>query len=304
MIIAEESSYQLLETLLGHLNHVACIFMPMRHFLGRLYKALYREKSQSGWTKLSRNELDDLVLHKNFLLYANNGVSLNIIAYPKTTHIYRSDASEFGLGGYSVISGYAWHREIPSELRLHTSINSLEFIACVISIWVDLLRGSIQKEYCILSQTDNTTAAGWLKKSNFSEENDEFIQLTTARHLANLLIDSGSCIYSQWFSGESKSISDSLSRYFHIESDHLCCLLSNHFPLQVPFGLKIQPLPKKIISWVTLLLRSRPQTELWSKELQRSSFACGNGFRLTCSQLASGTTPILMDLTEVKSTNF
>jgi len=34
MITAEKSSYQWLETLLGHLNHVACIFIPMRHFLG------------------------------------------------------------------------------------------------------------------------------------------------------------------------------------------------------------------------------------------------------------------------------
>ena len=34
LISAGKCSYQLLETLLGRLNHVACIFMPMRHFLG------------------------------------------------------------------------------------------------------------------------------------------------------------------------------------------------------------------------------------------------------------------------------
>jgi hypothetical protein len=41
ILSAGKSSYQLLETLLGRLNHVVCIFLPMRHFLGRLYKALY-----------------------------------------------------------------------------------------------------------------------------------------------------------------------------------------------------------------------------------------------------------------------
>ena len=41
MLVAGKSSYKLLETLLGRLNHVACTSMPMRHFMGRLYKALY-----------------------------------------------------------------------------------------------------------------------------------------------------------------------------------------------------------------------------------------------------------------------
>jgi hypothetical protein len=49
------------------LNHVACIFLPMRHFLGCLYQALYRAKARSGWTYLSENELLDLLLHLDFL---------------------------------------------------------------------------------------------------------------------------------------------------------------------------------------------------------------------------------------------
>jgi hypothetical protein len=122
-----------------------------------------------------------------------------------------------------------------------------------------------------LSQTDNSTAAGWLRKSN--------IQLSTARKLATLLIESKSCIYSQWFSGEENSISDSLSRDFHINSTQLCNLLSSNFPFQAPFGLKIHPLPKEIVSWVTSLLQFHPQQEQWSKELARSEFARGIGIR-------------------------
>jgi hypothetical protein len=47
-------------------------------------------------------------------------------------HIYRSDASEFGLCGYNIISGKAWHFELPIECRQQTSLNSLEFLACMI----------------------------------------------------------------------------------------------------------------------------------------------------------------------------
>jgi hypothetical protein len=95
-------------------------------------------QAKSSWTTLSSNELDDLRLHKDFLLYANAGVSLNIISFRKPTCIYCSDASEFGLGGYNVLTGEAWRWETPIELRLRTSINSLEFMACIITIWVDV----------------------------------------------------------------------------------------------------------------------------------------------------------------------
>ena len=145
---------------------------------------------------------------------------------------------------------------MPIDLRLRTSINSLEFIACVITVWVDMLAGVIQPEDCIFSQTNNTSAAGWLRKSNFAEEDDEFIQLVTARKLASLVMDSKSCIYSQWFLGESNSISDSLSRDFHVDPSHLCNLLCDNFPLQVPFGLRLLLLPNEIVSWVTSLLLS------------------------------------------------
>jgi len=60
--------------------------------------------------------------------------------------MFRSNASEFGLGGYNILSGNAWHWEIPIELRFRTSINSLEFIACVVSIWIEKLHGSIKTE--------------------------------------------------------------------------------------------------------------------------------------------------------------
>jgi hypothetical protein len=56
------------------------------------------------------------------------------------------------MGGYNIISGLAWRFEIPIHLQLCATLNSLEFIACVITIWIDILHSEIKHEDCILSQ--------------------------------------------------------------------------------------------------------------------------------------------------------
>ena len=286
-IEAGRANFKPLESLLGKLNHVACILSPMRHFMGRLYQALYRAKARKGWISLSINELQDLGLHADFISLAKDGLSLNNITFRKPTVVYRSDACEFGLGGYNLVSGKAWCWELPMDLRHRTSVNSLEFLACMITIWIDILSNQITVEDCILSQTDSTSAAGWLRKTNFADDNDQHVQLTTARHLATLLIKSNSCLYSQWFPGIENSVSDSLSRDFHIDSSHLAFLLTANFPSQAPFGLEILPLPNSIVSWVTSLLRSRRPAELWLGEPTRSKFALGLGSEITCGQSVS-----------------
>jgi len=70
-----------------------------------------------------------------------------------------------------------------------------------------------------------------------------------------------------------------------MNNTQLCNLLSSNFPFQAPFGLKIHPLPKEIVSWVASLLQFHPQKEQWSKELVRSEFAHGITPKLTSSQL-------------------
>jgi len=135
----------------------------------------------------------------------------------------------------------------------------LEFITSVIAIWIDCHLGVVNPEDCLLSQTDSSSAAGWLRKFNFAEDQDKEIQLSTARKLAALLIDSQCCIYSQWFSGETNNVSDSLSRDFHLCDSSLAAALSAAFSTQVQFGLEIHPLPIEISSWVTSLLLLCPQ---------------------------------------------
>jgi hypothetical protein len=195
------------------------------------------------------------------------------------------------MGSYSIITGRAWRWELPLELRLRTSINSLEFLSSIITIWIDISLGIIQPEDCILSQMDSSSAAGWLRKTNFADSQDEEIQLQTARKLATLLIDSQSCIYSQWFSGELNNVSDSLSRDFHLSDSYLVTHLSSAFPDQVPLGFEIHPLPTEISSWVTSVLLCCPQVTQWSKEPLRSKFARGDVSTNILPQSESGMTP-------------
>jgi hypothetical protein len=179
-----------LEAILGSLNHVACIYNPMRRFLRRIYQALYRAQSSKGWTALKGNEIDDFNILLSFLDSASRGVPMNNLTFRKPTQIYRSDSSQFGLGGYNITTGVAWRFELPVDCRLRTSINSLEFIACVINIWMDIFHNTLESESCLLSQTDSSSASGWLRKSNFADRENEKVQLATARKLAELLISS------------------------------------------------------------------------------------------------------------------
>lgn len=161
----------------------------------------------------------------------------------------------------------------------------------MITIWIDVLSKDIELESCILSQTDSSTAAGWLRKSNFADAENESVQLTTARHLAMLLIESKCCLYSQWFPGDLNVVSDALSRDFHLSNTELTNLITTFASDQVPFGIKILNLPTEISSWLTCLLRNQPVKEQWSKEQTRSSLSRGIDTKPTCSQLDATMTP-------------
>jgi hypothetical protein len=211
---SKKSHSKLLESTIGRINHVACILHSMRHYVGRIYRALHRSSFSSGCTFFSSDEIADRETILSFLQYASCGVSLNNLVFRKPMVIYCSDASEFGLGGYNVTSGIAWHLELPIPCRLRTSLNSLEFLGCIISIWIDTFHQAIEPESYLLSQTNSMTAMGWLRKSNFANKPDETVQLSTAQKLADLILGSESCLYSQWFPGSHNAIADSLSRDF------------------------------------------------------------------------------------------
>jgi hypothetical protein len=275
-----------LEILIGRLNHIGAIISMIRHFLSRLRQALFRSL-KNGWTCLRHTEKSDLHLMKTFIDKAMMGISLNNVVFRKPTHIYRSDASEFGLGGYNLITGHSWRFELPLDCRLRSSLNSLEFIACIINIWIDIIVGDVPPESCFLSQTDSSTATGWLRKSNFADESETAVQLTSARQLVSLVMNTDSCLYSQWFAGDLNAVSDCLSRDFHLTDSALTNLLQTCVPNQVPFGFFLSPLPTEISSWLTCLLRNQPFKEEWSKEPTRSKLSLGDVSNYTYSPSAS-----------------
>jgi hypothetical protein len=84
-----------------------------------------------------------------FLNIAKKGINMNLIAFRKPTHVYQSDSCPFGLGGFSD-KGFAWHFEISEELRFRASNNLLEYIALIITPWVDMLAGQLNWGNCAL----------------------------------------------------------------------------------------------------------------------------------------------------------
>ena len=178
----------------------------------------------------------DLMLMLKFLDKAHVGIDMNLISYRRPTHIYRSDSCPFGLGGYSD-EGFAWRFEIPLDLRFRASNNLLEFMASIISPWIDIIAERLSKGDCALSMTDSTTSAGWIRKTNFKEDILDPIEAKTrikiARHHALVFIEKDIKEYSQWFEGEKNPVADALSREFKRPDTELTNILRSLFPSQL-----------------------------------------------------------------------
>ena len=163
-----------------------------------------------------------------FLDIAKQGINMNLIVFRRPTHVFWSDSCPFGLGGYSD-KGFAWQFELPEELCFRASNNLVEYIASIISPWIDMLAGRLNQGDCALSMTDSSTSAGWLCKTNFREiigNDTDLIQaqvrIKTAQHHATLFLKAGIKEYSQWFPGKENNVAGALSRDF----DHSACELT------------------------------------------------------------------------------
>lgn len=83
--------------------------------------------------------------------------------------------------------------------------------------------------------------------------------MITARQLAYTMLDNQCCLYSQWFAGEENLVSDCLPCIFHLPDETPTLLIKSSIPSQLPFSLKLNPLPKEIISWLINLLQNLPE---------------------------------------------
>ena len=284
------SSFDELDSLVGRLTHVTVIIPYSKHFMSRIRQEKKRAKNRKK-IKLKSAPLEDLILHLDFLRLAREGISMNLLTYRKPSHVYRGDACPFGLGGYSE-KGRAWRWYIPTELRFRATINMLEHLAAVIGPWIDLLEGNLPKFSCILSMTDSTTTAGWLRKSNFQYSDNESkemteAKLTIARSHASRLLHNKCIDYSQWFPGEENDVADALSRDDHLSDAELTSLLFSSVPSQMHQNFKISPLPPEIDSFLSSLLETLPAKTQIQEAHTRSKVSRGHVGQHSSSQSVS-----------------
>ena len=160
------------------------------------------------------------------------------------------------------------------------------YLAQVVSVWTDVLDNTTKPEDCILCMGDNTSAMGWLRRSNFRQEDDSdctwLIKQEIGRHLATIVLEAGITLYPQWFKGSHNTVADSLSidAYFLSANTHKQFLLAT-VPQQLPRNFSIRPLPKEITCYLSSMLHKMPETKQWLKPQKPSELAAGNTGILT-----------------------
>jgi hypothetical protein len=294
MIVTSTVTTSLLETAIGRLGHLALVVPPVLHFLSRL-RELHTRASRANrrTTRIPPGCIADLKLMSKFLDKAHEGVNMNTIAFRRPTHVYRSDSCPAGLGGYSH-TGFAWRYYLPDTLLFRASNNLLEHIAAIITPWVDILAGRLQRGDCALSMTDSTTSEGWLRKTNFLEDAASVqasVRIQVAREHAWRYMNLEIRDYSQWFPGIENNVADALSREMDFSDDELTKLLHLSFPNQIPESFVIVPLPSEIVLWLTLLLQQMPVNEQFKEEHTRTTLGLGNAGTNIASQQDSNMTP-------------
>ena len=240
-----------LESTIGRLNHIGYILPNGRYFLNRLRRLLIRCEKY-GPQIPSKPEKEDFILWKHFISHAaQTGVSFNMISFTKPDDTIYTDASSQGMGGYNPATGQAWRFQLQPWMKKSFHINTLEFLASTIGLWLEILNSTTEYKR-ILALTDNSSAVGWLYKTNFNPETQQKHDII-ARKMAKLLLDSDTSIYPQHIPGESNVIADSLSRDFHLSDKTLEFALPALYNTQAPNNLKILKLPTEITCWLESL---------------------------------------------------
>ena len=241
-----------IESYIGRLNHVGYIMPHGRFFLNRFRRLLMRCQKY-GPQFLSQMEKNDDKLWIKMLTKASQlGVSINQITFVKHDEVIYTDACETGLGGYNPRTGKGWRYRLPVSMQKQFHINILEFIASLIGIWLEVKNKNIEL-LSILAKTDNSSAVGWLVKSNFDPDSQSKHDLV-ARQLAEVLLESETTLHPEHVQGAHNIIADSLSRDLHIPVKKHAFILCELYPTQTPMGLSIEEdLPADITCWLASL---------------------------------------------------
>jgi hypothetical protein len=280
-----------LETIQGRNIHVATIVPGAMHFQSRMYSAINRAKKHK-FTRLRSEERKDLRLLQSLLTTARVGISLNSVVPRLPDHIGRSDAFEGGIGGYDLKSGQAWRFEIPPDLRHRKSQNFLEYLACMTQLVCMLTEGDWRPGDCFLSVGDNTSALGWIHKSNFQPDRDleQATHLALARYITNLLAELRVVQFGQWLPGIDNGVADALSRQHEKSDEELTRLIVASYPSQTPLGFRIRALRPEITSWVRYWVLHTHETRELPPGLSIRETRHGKDGLISCTSVNSKTT--------------
>ena len=115
------TSHSELDTIIGHLNHVAYVIPTARDFRSRIchFKSSLQFRCLATIPCIVQQ---DIKLWLDFLHQANLGISMNLLTYCSPTHAYCSNACEHGLGGFST-PGKAWRWKTSSNNSTRTSLS-------------------------------------------------------------------------------------------------------------------------------------------------------------------------------------
>ena len=280
LFMNKSASEKELASVLGRLENVAQVLTVLGHFLSNIRHMQIVAARKKHNVRLSTRAKDDLKLAKSFLDKANQGISMNLLTFRQPDIVYICDAAEYGLGGFAS-HGRAWTYIIPPNLRNRAHINVLEYLAQIIAIWIDVIEGVTKKEDCILAMGDNTSAMGWLRRSNFRQKDESdtswLVKQQLGRHLATITLNADITLYKQWLKGSDNQVADSLSRdAYYLNANTHKKFLQHVIPHQLPPNFRIKPIPKEISCFITSILQQLPETQQQSSTPKPSEIALGN----------------------------
>jgi hypothetical protein len=283
-----------LESLIGRFNHTSMIIHIGRYFLTRLRHRLHKNhhSHKNKMITLLPWELKDLKLWVFFINHlSQTGISINNICLTAPSATTYSDACEWGIGGYTT-HGNAWRYLLPTHLHNRASINLLEFIAAIVTIYLSITLDNHSTVHPhILAFTDNSSAAGWLFHSTFNPVKDKCHD-DIARFLARLLFQHNATLHPEHIPGKDNDVADSLSRDFHLNDSDLLSLLKPqllHTHEQGPHSLKLSSLPKMLSSWIASMVGSLPLTKESPLRPSPSSLARSHDSNCTLNNAISRT---------------
>lgn len=186
--------------ILGRLENIATVMTPLGHFLNNIGHLQIKASRSKHNVRINSRVRKDLRLAIKFTQEAALGVDMNLVSFRKPDIVHIGDASEYGMGSFAN-HGRAWRYLIPDEFQGRAHINVLEFLTQVVSLWIDIIERKVKPGDCVLCMGDNTSAMGWLRRSNFREDNEEkidwLVKQKIARKLAHLVLEYKLVLYKQ-----------------------------------------------------------------------------------------------------------